>query len=220
MLLSGIIIGTDNFTNKKFRPNSFFVASKIQSLGTNHPEIIEKLFKNLSSKSLENLGNILSRIKFDPVLNISVVPLGFDIDPQESFFWHKKIIQYTEKNDFSIIFGRNSQETFAQVFSPEKIPENIFDSFFRAEDPVKINFSTEENFVETVNSKPESKDFEEKIIAAIVKIQNQKLFPEEKPRNFSPVEPEPLKKSEININSDMRTQNELEKNIPFALEES
>lgn len=64
-LLTGIIAGTNSFKDKKVRPYTLTVASKLVELGADRGFIIEQLFQTKSISTFKLWGAALSHLVFD-----------------------------------------------------------------------------------------------------------------------------------------------------------
>jgi len=65
-LLTGIVAGTMGFREKKVRPQTLTIASKLSEYGADRNFIMKKLFQTKSIHTFRLWGNILSRLEHDP----------------------------------------------------------------------------------------------------------------------------------------------------------
>src|SRR3989344_867531 len=77
ILLAGIIARTNSFQNVKTTPRSFFLASKLMSLGADKEEIVRHLYKTRSLSLLKLWGRTLARIKTHPDVGLVSAVLNY-----------------------------------------------------------------------------------------------------------------------------------------------
>ncbi len=78
ILLTGIIAGTNSFKDKKVRPYTLTVASKLVELGADRSFIIEQLFQTKSISTFKLWGAALSHITYDAIHGIVSTTLTRD----------------------------------------------------------------------------------------------------------------------------------------------
>lgn len=77
-LLTGIIAGTNSFKDKKVRPHTLTIASKLVELGADRSFIIEQLFQTKSISTFKLWGTALSHLTFDATHGIVSTTLTRD----------------------------------------------------------------------------------------------------------------------------------------------
>jgi len=75
LLLTGIILDTDNFVNPNTTSQTLNIASKLVAKGGNLNLILNKIYKNKSIKSLKIWGELLSRLKIDKQTGLAVTAI-------------------------------------------------------------------------------------------------------------------------------------------------
>lgn len=108
-LLTGILSATDSFLSPLTTANSLRLASDLQAVGADQPQIIEHLFKEKTYKNLKVLGQILTNLELSDSHKIAwsyVTESQFEnlnAGPGDIDHWAEQILRHTNEADFFLL---------------------------------------------------------------------------------------------------------------------
>lgn len=130
-LLTGIIAGTNSFKNKKVRPYTLTVASKLVELGADRAYIIKQLFETKSISTFKLWGTALSHITFDAVHGIISTTITRDdfiranARVDELFLIIEELIAFSPDARIILVLYEDPTETSGAVHGMLKIIPNF-----------------------------------------------------------------------------------------------
>jgi len=120
---AGISASTDNFLSAKTSSRSLSLAAELQTLGANHSEIIEYLFKRKTGEQVRVLGRMLNNLQLDLTHRMSWTTLtqsDFELaeaTPNDLDSWTEELLRHINGSDFFASFVENSDHTLVQIRS-------------------------------------------------------------------------------------------------------
>jgi nanoRNase/pAp phosphatase (c-di-AMP/oligoRNAs hydrolase) len=130
-LLAGIIAGTNSFKDKKVRPHTLSIASKLVELGADRGYIIEQLFQNKTISTFKLWGTALTHLAYDATYGIVSTTLTRDdfvranAEVEDLSLIIDELISFSPDAKIILILYENPRETTGTIHGMLKIIPNF-----------------------------------------------------------------------------------------------
>ncbi len=145
---AGIMAASDNFLSAKTSSRSLSLAAELQSLGADHSQIIEYLFKRKTREMVQVLGRMLNNLQLDLTHKMawtSVSQSDFELAEatvNDLDSWTEELLRHTNGADFLINFVEEPHQTLVQLHSEADDFDfaDLFDEFAMRAVPFGADF--------------------------------------------------------------------------------
>ena len=118
---AGISASTDNFLSAKTSSRSLSLAAELQTLGADHSQIIEYLFKRKTAEQVQVLGRMLNNLQLDATHRLAWTTLtqsDFELaeaTPNDLDSWTEELLRHVNGADFLANFVEYPHQTLVQL---------------------------------------------------------------------------------------------------------
>ncbi len=130
-LLTGIIAGTNSFKEKKVRPHTLAIASKLVELGADRSHIIAQLYQTKSISTFKLWGTALSHLTYDSVYGIISTTLTRDDFVRTGATTHElsaiidELISFSPDAKIILVLYENPNEAIGNIHGMLKVIPNV-----------------------------------------------------------------------------------------------